>query len=110
MGRIGMFRLLAYITAISMFAALALPARTPRRSRELKQEPPRPVLLSIAGDPNGNLDFTESSPTIYRHGNLYRREHLQSDLESDVEFISSGCGSDKQGGGREGVGGRANDD
>jgi len=44
MRRIGIFRLLAYITAITMLAALALPARTP--AQELKQEPPRPVLLS----------------------------------------------------------------
>ena len=49
MRRIGIFRLLAYITAITMLAALALPARTP--AQELKQEPPRPVLLSIAVTP-----------------------------------------------------------
>ena len=49
MRRIGIFRLLAYITAITMLAALALPART--RAQELKQEPPRPELLSIAVTP-----------------------------------------------------------
>jgi hypothetical protein len=49
MRRIGIFRLLAYITAITMLTALALPARTP--AQELKQEPPRPVLLSIAVTP-----------------------------------------------------------
>jgi len=49
MRRIGILRLLAYITAITILAALALPARTPAQER--KQELPRPVLLSIAVTP-----------------------------------------------------------
>jgi hypothetical protein len=49
MRRIGIFRLLAYITAITMLAALALLVRAP--AQELEQESSHPVLLSIAVTP-----------------------------------------------------------
>ena len=63
MRHIGILRLLAYITAITMLAALALLVRAP--AQELKQELTRPELLSIAVSPadasilqNRDIQFT----------------------------------------------------
>ncbi len=63
MRHIGILRLLASITAITMFAALALLVNTP--AQELKQESSHPVLLSIAVTPtdasilpNRDIQFT----------------------------------------------------
>jgi len=55
MRRIGILRLLAYITAITILAALALPARSP--AQEQKQEPPRYTVTDL-----GTLGGTFSLP------------------------------------------------
>jgi hypothetical protein len=70
MRHIGILWLLTYITAITMLAALALPAGTP--AQELKQELTRPELLSIA--------VTPTDPSILP--------------DRDIQFTATGTFSD----------------
>jgi probable HAF family extracellular repeat protein len=83
MRRIGILRLLTYIAAITMLAALALPARTP--AQEQKQEPPRYTVIdlgtlggtsSLAGgiSNSGWVSGQATLPDGYQHPAVWRND------------------------------------